>query len=482
MIRNLLILLIYTGVFFTSCDKDRDISTATAPIAVDLDSIKARGRLIAVTDFNSTNYFIYRGEPMGFHYELLSAFADHIGVDLELITENHIEDAFDFLNSGKADLIALSLTINSSRKSNISFSTPIYETRQVLVQRKPRQWRTMTADEMNRNFVRNQLDLAHRTIFVQEGSSHAERLRTLATEIGDSIVIVEVPYEAEELIMNVARNEIEYAVVDENIARVNSTYYPDIDIKTPVSFPQNIGWGLRKNNSKLLLAELDSWLSEYKTTPSYALLFAKYFRNERSSRIVKSDYYASSTGKISQWDDLIKYYSSSIDWDWRLLASLIYQESRFDPDVRSLAGAYGLMQIMPVTGRNIGIDITGSPSDNIKAGTIYINKLHDVFDKRIDDKNERIKFILASYNAGPGHILDAMRLADKHGMNPQSWDDVAVWLRRKSDPRYFNDTVVKNGYFTGTESINFVNEILDRFEHYKNFVPEQISENLTREP
>ena len=477
MVRNLIILFIYLGVFFTSCNKDQDFSAASAPVTFDLDSIRARGRLIAVTDFNSTSYFIYRGEPMGFHYELLSAFAGHIGVELELITENHLEHAFEFLNAGEADLLALSLTINSARKNDILFSTPIYETRQVLVQRKPRHWRSMTADEINGNLIRNQLDLANHTVFVQEGSSHNDRLRSLAEEIGDTIIVIEVPYEAEELISNVARGEIEYAVVDENVAKVNSTYYPEIDARTPVSFPQNIGWGLRKNNSEMLLAELNRWLSDYKKTSSYAFLYAKYFRNERSRRMIKSDYYAPSTGKISQWDDLIQSYSSEISWDWRLLASLIYQESRFDPDVRSWAGAYGLMQVMPVTGRSLGIDITASPSSNLKAGTIYLGQLHSIFDPRIKDENERIKFILASYNAGPGHILDAMRLADKHGMDPQVWDDVAVWLQKKSDPRYYNDTVVKNGYFTGIESVNFVTEILDRFEHYKNFIPEQISQN-----
>jgi membrane-bound lytic murein transglycosylase F len=414
---------------------------------------------------------------MGFHYELLSAFADHLGVDLEMITENHLEEAFDFLNTGKADLLAISLTINSTRRNEILFSTPVYETRQILVQRKPRQWRYMTIDELNGILIRNQLDLAGKTVFVQEGSSHSERLRSLAAEIGDSISIIEVPYDAEQLIRNVARGDIQYAVADENVAMVNATYYPDIDINTPVSFPQNIGWGLRKENTKMLSEELNKWLTAYKKTNSYAFLYAKYFKNERSSRIIKSDYYALSTGKISQWDDLIKSASTEIDWDWRLLASLIYQESRFDPDVKSWAGAYGLMQIMPVTGKSLGIDITSTPSNNIKAGTIYLDQLHSIFDPRIKDEQERIKFILASYNAGPGHILDAMRLADKYGMDPQVWDNVAVWLQKKSDPRYYNDTVVKNGYFRGTESVNFVTEILDRFEHYKNFVPEQISQN-----
>jgi membrane-bound lytic murein transglycosylase F len=475
----IIIILIFLESITASVNKKPGTSRGNAaPVNIDLDSIRSRGRLIAVTDYNSTSYFIYRGEPMGFHYELLTAFADHIGVDLEMVTENNLENAFDLLNKGKADMMAIGLTVNATRKNEILFSDPIYETRQVFVQRKPQQWQSMTKENLNKKLIRNQLDLANKTVFVQERSSHSERLHSLSREIGDSINIIEVPHDAEQLIQSVATGEIEYTVCDENVAVVNSTYYPDIDIKTPVSFPQNIAWGLRKENSDMLARELNHWLAAYKRTGAYALLYAKYFKNARSSRIVKSDYYAPTTGKISRWDNMIKSASSDINWDWRLLASLIYQESRFKPDVRSWAGAYGLMQVMPGTGKKLGIDITSSPSNNIKAGTLYIEKLQSVFDPKIEDENERMKFILASYNAGPGHVLDAMRLAEKYGMDPQKWDgNVELWLTKKSEPLYYNDTVVKNGYFRGTESINFVAEILDRFEHYKNFIPEHISQN-----
>jgi membrane-bound lytic murein transglycosylase F len=472
LIRKTIILFAILAAVFTSCTDNPILSNTTSTVSFDLDSIIRRGKLIAVTDYNSTNYFLYKGEPMGFHYELLRKFTEHLGIDLEIITENHLEHAFNFLNSGEADLVAIGLTVSTSRKKEIQFSEPILETRQVLVQRKPRNWRSMTEETLNRHLIRNQLDLAHKSVYVQENTSHLERLRTLAGEIGDSINIIVVPYESEDLIKNVAKGEIEYTVCDENIAIVNATYYPDIDINTPVSFPQNIAWGLRKHNSEKLLNELNSWIASYRKTTGYALLYAKYFKNSRSSIIVKSDYYSLTTGKISRWDDMIKNASENINWDWRLLASLICQESRFDPNVESWAGAYGLMQVMPVTGKNFGIDITSSPGNNIKAGTLYINWLQSVFKTKITDENERMKFILASYNAGPGHVLDAMKLAEKNGMDPQKWDgNVALWLLKKSEPRYYNDTVVKNGYFRGTESVNFVTEVLDRFEHYKNMIP-----------
>jgi membrane-bound lytic murein transglycosylase F len=321
--------------------------------------------------------------------------------------------------------------------------------------------------------IRNQLGLAKKTIYVQTGSAHVERLMTLADEIGDSINIIEVPYDAEKLIRHVANGDIDYTVCDENIAVVNATYFPDIDVKTPVSFPQGLAWGVRMNDSEALQSEINKWIEQYKRSGSYALLHAKYFKNSRSNTIVKSDYYALNTGKVSMYDDMIREYSDSIKWDWRLLASLICQESRFDPNVKSWAGAYGLMQIMPVTAKNFGIDITSSPENNMKAGTQYINWLHSIFDPKIPDEKERLNFILASYNAGPGHVLDAMRLAEKNGMDPRKWEgNVEIWLTKKYEPRYYNDEVVKNGYFRGTESVNFVSEVLDRFEHYKNIIPD----------
>ncbi len=475
MIKKSIFLFALLVTVFTSCSDHHSSKNPNKNIvSCDLDSIRERGRLIAVTDFNSTDYFIYKGEPMGFNYELLKSFSDYIGIDLEIITENRLERAFGMLKSGEADLLAISLTVSSSRKKDVLFTVPIGETRQVLVQQKPPNWRSLTMEALDKKLIRNQLGLARKTIYVQAGSSHAEQLISLAREIGDSINIIQVPFEPEKLIQHVASGEIEYTVCDENVALVNATYYPDIDVSTPVSFPQNIAWGLRKNNSDALLTELNRWITKYKETGSYALLYAKYFKNSRSISIVRSDFYALNTGKVSQYDDMIRQFSASINWDWRLLASLICQESHFDPTVESYAGAFGLMQVMPDTGKNFGIDITSSPENNMKAGIRYINWLHSIFDPKIPDDKERINFILAAYNAGPGHVLDAMKLAEKNGMNPQKWDgNVAIWLLKKSEPQYYNDTVVKNGYFRGTESVHFVSQILERFEHYKNIIPEE---------
>jgi membrane-bound lytic murein transglycosylase F len=436
--------------------------------------MRERGKLIAVTDFNSTNYFIYKGEPMGFHYELLKQLSEYLDLNLEIITENDINKAFEMLNSGKTDLLAFELAINTSRKKEIRFTEPISETRQVLVQRKPGRWRLMTIDEIEKNLIRNQLKLAGKTVYVQVGASSFECLKNLEDEIGDTISIIEVPFETEQLISMVARGDIDYAVCDENIAIVNTGYFPLIDVSTPVSFSQHLAWGIRKEKSDKLERALNAWITTFKKTNGYALLYAKYFRNDRSNTIFHSDYYSIGTGKVSPWDNLIKSFSDSLKWDWRLLASLIYQESRFDPSVKSWAGAVGLMQIMPETGKNFGIDILSSPENNMKAGVLYINYLQKFFSDKIPDSTERVKFVLAAYNAGAGNIVDAMKLAVKNGKNPLLWDEnVAVWLLKKSEARYYNDPVVENGYCRGDESVNFVSQVLKRYEEYKNIIPPQ---------
>jgi len=462
------------ALFIFSCDSREVRLVDDTPISRDLEQIRERGRLIALTDYNSISYFIYRGEPMGFQFEMLQDFADYLQIELELITENDLIRSFEMLNDGRTDLLALNLTINNERKERVQFTHPIGQTRQVLVQKRPDNWREMKMDDINRVLVRNLLDLADRTVYVQSESSYAQRMKNLQSEIGDTIHIVEVPMEAEELISLVASGEINFTVADENIAMVNRTYYPDLDLDTPVSFEQNLAWAVRKSGSDRLLEELNKWIGGFKKTERYALLYAKYFKNSRSKHIVRSDYFSLGSGNISRWDEYFKQYSDSIGWDWRLLASLVLQESRFNPDAESWAGAYGLMQLMPSTGTQFGIDIYSSPENNIRAGIKYIQWLQELFEDKVSDEDERIKFILASYNVGPGHVLDARQLARKHGRDPEVWDNnVAYYLLRKSDPEFYHDPVVEHGFCRGEEPFNYVIEVLDRYEHYKNFPEDQ---------
>jgi membrane-bound lytic murein transglycosylase F len=437
-----------------------------------VDEIRSRGKLVATTNYSSTNYFVYRGEPMGYQYELLKSFADFLGVKLEIVVKNEIEAAFDVLNNGECDLIALDLAITKDRKRMADFSNPLSQTRQVLVQRRPENWRKLgTWDEMESRLIRNQVDLAGKTIYIQKNSSLAERLHSLQQEIGDTIFVVEDPERtSEDLIRMVANGEIDYTVADEHIALVNQNYYSDIDVNTPVSFPQNIGWAVRKGSDELLVS-INTWLEENKRSRKNLLVYNKYFTNPRSARLIQSEFNSVKGGKISEYDDILKEQSKLLDWDWRLLASLIFEESTFNPDVRSWAGAFGLMQLMPLTMEQFGIDSLASPRENIEAGVRFLKWLDDQFAGTVEDDQERQKFVLAAYNVGIAHVFDAMRLAEKYGKDPSKWkDNVDYFVLNKSNPKFYTDAVVLYGYARGEEPFKFVGDILERYDHYRNVV------------
>jgi membrane-bound lytic murein transglycosylase F len=437
-----------------------------------LNTILKRGTLIASTDNNSTDYFIYQNEPKGYQYELLVEYSKYLGVDLEVVVNNNLDGAFADLESGKVDVIAMGLAVTGERTEKFDFTLPMNQTRQMLVQRKPDNWRKMeNENEMDKHLIRNPLDLGGKMVIVPVKSSYASRLRNLQQEIGDSIYIIEFPYDSEKLIEMVALGEIEYTVCDEHIARVNKKYYPDIDIETPVSFTQNLSWAVKKHADSLR-NNLNEWLSGFKGTPVAQSIYNKYFVNPRSVQVANK-FKKAKKGRISPWDDYLKEKSLLLDWDWRLIAALIYQESKFQPNASSWIGALGLMQLMPNTAELYGVDSTSSPEENILAGIKHLKSLDDRFRDIIKDPDERLKFVLAAYNSGIAHVFDARRLATKYKRNPNVWSDhVDYFLLNKSDPQYYNDSVVFFGYCRGEVPYRFVNEILDRYEHYRETVIE----------
>ncbi|KPK82942.1 MAG: lytic transglycosylase [Bacteroides sp. SM23_62_1] len=457
-----------------ACAESRDKSTphrAKVPV-VDLQEIRSQGRLIAITDFNSTNYFIYRGQPMGYQYELIQELADHLGIKLDVRVSNDLEESFNCLIAGECNLIAINLTVTKERKKLFDFTEPHSQTRQVLIQRKPENWKELSQSELERSLIMNPLDLAGKTIYVKQNSAFSARLKNLSDEIGDTIDIREVPDDPEQLIMLVAQGDIDYSVTDENVALVNQTYYPNIDVSMAISFPQNLAWAVQKGAVNLR-REIDLWLVEFKQTARYAVIYNKYFKNQKSAEIVRSDYFTISSGKISPYDQAIRKYSEQIGLDWRLVASMIYQESGFNPQARSWAGAYGLMQLMPTTARRFGVSRNSSPDQQIRAGIEFIKWLDNRFKDQVPREDERIKFILAAYNVGYGHVVDAMNLAEKNGKNPKVWDqNVDEFLLKKSNPKYYLDPVVKYGYCRGNEPYQYVTEVLERYEHYKNIIKE----------
>jgi len=455
--------------------KNNDGSIKYFEVKTDLPEIKTKNKLVAITGYNAYSYFIYKGQPMGYEYELLKRLAKDLEVDLEIKVVHNIDEMIEMLNRGEGDLIAYNLTVNKQRTEMVSFAQHHTTTRQVLVQRKPENWQKMKKHQIEKRLIRSPFELIGKEIYVVRGSSYIERLKNLSEEIGEDLNIIEAPIgtTSEDLVHFVVSGDIDFTVEDENVAALQLYQHPNIDVQMAISLPQRIAWAVRKK-SPLLLEAINGWLQKLRKKTEYYVIYQKYFESRKSfTRRVTSEYFSHTGGSISVYDKLIRDYSQSLKWDWRLLAALIYQESQFYPDVTSWAGASGLMQLMPATAEQFGVTNVTNVHQNVKAGVNYLKWLTEYWREEIPDSTERIKFVMSSYNIGPGHIVDARNLAEKYGANPNIWyDNVETYLLKKSNPKFYTDSVVKYGYAKGIETEKYVRDIFDRYEHYKQFIEE----------
>lgn len=225
-----------------------------------------------------------------------------------------------------------------------------------------------------------------------------------------------------------------------------------------------MGWCVRNDQPDLEEA-LNSW---YKPGMETEIINeeSKHFGMVSVKRHVRAPYVSRSKGIISQYDAEFIRGSRHMGWDWRLIAAQCYQESGFDPDAVSWAGAKGLMQIIPSTAKSLGINDIYDPKENIDAGCRYLRQLQASFSD-VRNRIDKIRFTLAAYNGGPRHIRDAMNLAKKYGKSPTSYNDVSFYIRNLDKAQYYNDPVVKYGYMIGSETYNYVEQIMVRWAKYR---------------
>lgn len=437
---------------------------------LDLPDIIKRGKLVILAENSSTSYFNYKGRKMGFEYEILQQFAESIGVDLEVQVVKNLDSLIIKLNKGEGDIIACNYTITKERGKKINFSEPFTQTQQVLIQRKPDGWEDMKKDEWLKKVITDPSELAQKEIRVWRNSSYFQRLVHLQEEIGDTIFIqgIDGTIGGEELIEMVSTGLIDYTVAEDNIAKVNEQFFDNLYTDLDLSVKQKMAFGLRKS-SPLLKAKLDSWLKEFMEKPTYKYIYRKYFELKHvATKTINSNVVLNGT-RISQFDDLFKKAAEYSGWDWRLLASVAYQESKFNPEIQSFGGAYGMMQFMPNTGPHYGVYPDSPPSVQIMGGAKKL-MADEKYWKNIKDDLERKKFALASYNAGRGHIQDAVKLAQKYGKDPNRWENnVELMLLNLSKQEYYQDPVVRNGMMRGTTTYHYIRSVIER---YMNWVTE----------
>lgn len=277
------ILISFIAALFFACggESRKTQKESTEEVESDLSRIRETGILKVVIDYNSTNYFVYRGKPMGYQYELVMKLCDDLEVKPEITVSNNMAETFEGLKSGRFDLVAKNLTVTRTRGQEVAFTKPLKQTRQVIVQRKP------SKDTPDSLYLKTTLELAGKKIHVQQNTTYYRRLAHLSEEIGHPVEIVEDSVNGvEQLVAMVARGEINYTVCDENVALLNQSYYPNLDVSLKISFPQNIAWAVRKDSDEWK-EFLDRWIVQVKKTREYKQIYHQYFCKSANCRPVQ---------------------------------------------------------------------------------------------------------------------------------------------------------------------------------------------------
>jgi membrane-bound lytic murein transglycosylase F len=456
----ILVLLVAVGQQFFFKKKE------AAPDA--LSRIRQRGYLIALTDKNSLNYFINRGQPMGYQLELLKSFADYLNVPLKILVSNDASRLFYYLDLNAGDLLALNLPISNEGEKQLHFSSPLGETRMVLIQRRPG---TKTGKDTVK-FIRAMDDFSGDTVYMRNNLLAEPVLHQFLRKTGKNVILVKIEVNNTlELIKLVSEKKIDYAICDENLAMVVKRYYRNIDAELVISKFYEYGWGVNLASDSLLEA-INQWIGDNKQKELRRIYLA-YYDNPRVMSYFQSDFCSLYGEKLSPYDETIRNRSKMIRWDWRLVASLIYEESNFREGQVSSHNAQGLMQLMPETAGKFGMDSLSTPSKQIAAGIKYLGWLDQQLPAEIKDPRERINFILASYNVGMGRVLAAREKAFKYGRDKNKWiGNVDYYLTRRSrkDPNPQPDTIA--GLLPYEASGGFIDNILERYYHYKNIIPQ----------
>jgi membrane-bound lytic murein transglycosylase F len=422
----------------------------------DINEIKRR-RVVRVGMLNnSVAYFIYRGQEVGFQFELAETLARRLDVRLEVVVPERPVDLTRLLVENQADVVVVSPLPSDPHADSVYFSQPFSFADQVLVQ---------PADEKP---VSKISELAGKTIHVRKSSQYFEPLRQAARSVpGMKIVAADENLETEDLIDLVGRKKIPLTVANSVLLDVEKTYRDDIQGSLVFAKKKPLVFAVRKNSPRLL-TRMNRFVLQDCSGAEYQALYDKYFKESKRMVEVRTDALDTS-GAISPYDDLARKYGKRYGIDWRLVLAQMYQESKFDPRAKSWAGAMGLLQVMPQTAAELGVEDPWDPESNIMAGVKYLSWLLMRFEPTLP-RRQRIRFALASYNAGLGHVRDARRLAKIRGLNPDRWFgnvEQAIVLLEKQ--KFYKRA--RHGYCRGSEPVQYVSRIQTKYDAYSRLMP-----------
>ncbi|MHB8079406.1 MAG: MltF family protein [Candidatus Krumholzibacteriia bacterium] len=427
----------------------------------DFDRIRLDGTLRMVTRSSANSYFIHKGDDAGFEFELLRDFARSWNLKLEVLVVDSRADLISILNSGQADVAASGLDVDPEAARFAAFTQPCSLVKQVLVLR---------GDDPRPRSLEALNDLA---VCAPAGSAAWRAVAELRDALGYRCTLVpsDPKLSAEALIARVARREIAATVAPENLARAVVPQLPGASLGPPLSQEQPVAWMVRDNSPDLLSA-LDLFLQgQFQVTQegsrrslAYGSLYDRYFVNPDPGVQTAADR-PDLGGRLCRYDDLIRAVADSAGVDWRLVAAIIYAESRFDARAVSPTGAVGLMQVMPRCGRPSAARLL-DPTVNVRAGVRYLMSVYQGFAGL--DSLDRWRFTLATYHAGIGNVLEARDRAREAGRDARRWENGVAYgmllLAKES-------LEGPGPAFHGVGTIEYVRRVIERHRRYCSVTP-----------
>jgi len=414
----------------------------------DLDGIKERNALRVLTVNGPASYFIYQGELRGFDYELAKKFADELGVHVQMVVVPSADELVPWLLEGLGDVIAAgSVMVGDDQEASVVKSRPYLYVTPTLVA------------PLDAPVFDSPGEMAGQTVVLRPHSPYWSIIYSIqALGIDISPQAAPTHYQAEHLIDAVARGEIEYAVEGSHLLDIELAWRDDVKAAGSLSTEVGLPWIVASDN-QALMEEINAFIRrEYRGT-FYNILRKRYF--DPDPKAVREAVAEAREGRLSPYDDLFRKYADQYSVDWRLVAAQSYQESRWNPNARSSTGATGLMQVLPRTGREFGFHDLLDPDVGVQAGVRYFQWCWERFEVSLPIA-DRAAFALAAYNAGWGHVSDARRLAAEYDMDPNRWvGNVEQAMLMKSR----RDIAAKTrfGYVRGSEPVNYVRQIMERF-------------------
>ena len=426
--------------------------------ASDLAGVKKHRVLRVLTRNNAVSYFLLRGEAAGFDHDLVKRFADGLDVRLQMVVPPSHADLVPWLLQGKGDVIAASYTVSPERGKQVAFSVPYLEIQELLVQR------------ASEPLLKSVDELRGRRIRVRPGSSYQATLERLrAKGAAFTLELARADEETEQLIAGVAAGEVDLTVADSHIYQAERVWRTDVVAAFPLEpgEKKQLAFAVRPGDRELKAA-LDRFVRQSYKGLEYNMSWRRYFEDSRIATELRSQDAGTLQG-LSSFDPLFRKYAQLYGFDWRLLAAQAYQESRFDAQAKSLAGAVGLFQVLPRTARELGFSRLEDPDEGAHAGIKHLARMTDRLETTLPVQ-QRMRFALAAYNCGWGHLADARQLARAKSLDPDKWfKNVERAMLLLQQPAYY--ARARHGYVRGTEPVRYVSEIQTRYENYLKLVP-----------